>query len=264
MRILQALIIAALLCSHAHAEDKTLADLFSAVGVEGTIVLSKLDAGLEFVHDDQRAARPLPVASTFKIFNSLIALDEGVIAGTDAILTWDGRIHDFPDWNRDQTLASAYKVSCVWCYQELARRIGPQKYRAHLRAADYGQLREPFDPVAFWLDGSLQISAREQVAFLRKIIRRSLPYKASSYDALRDLMVVEKNGGYTLRAKTGWATRPTPQIGWYVGYVETPEDIWIFATNIDIRDSNDLPLRQALTLQCLKAKGIIALGRPAG
>jgi beta-lactamase class D len=181
-----------------------------------------------------------------------------VIAGTDAVLPWDGRIHAFPDWNRDQTLASAYKVSCVWCYQELARRIGPQKYRAHLQAANYGQLREPIDPVAFWLDGSLQISALEQVAFLRKIIRRSLPYKASSYDALRDLMVMEKNDDYTLRAKTGWATRMAPQIGWYVGYVETSGDVWIFAVNIDIRDSNDMPLRQALTLQCLRAKGIIA------
>jgi beta-lactamase class D len=41
--------------------------------------------------------------------------------------------------------------------------------------------------------------------------------------------------------KTGWATREKPQVGWYVGYVKTPDDVWVFATNIDTRDKKDLP-----------------------
>jgi len=34
--------------------------------------------------------------------------------------------------------------------------------------------------------------------------------------------------------KTCWAARATPQIGWYVGYIEKPGATWIFAMNIDM------------------------------
>lgn len=54
-----------------------------------------------------------------------------------------------------------------------------------------------------------------------------------------------------------WSARSTPQIGWYVGYIEKPGATWIFAMNIDMRGIADLPLRQALTRASLKAKGII-------
>lgn len=97
----------------------------------------------------------------------------------------------------------------------------------------------------------------EQVSFLKKVHLRSLPFSASSYDTLRQIMLVEQTPSYTIWAKTGWATRTQPQVGWYVGYVETPEDVWFFATNIETRDKRDLPLRQQLTLEALQAKGII-------
>ncbi|MCU0840562.1 MAG: class D beta-lactamase [Thiobacillaceae bacterium] len=257
MRLLAALAVAALACTGAHAEDADLAGLFEAMGLRGTMVLSRLEGGPEFIHDAARAATPLPPASTFKIFNALIALEEGVITGPDEVLVWDGRVRELPDWNRDHDLASAYRVSCVWCYQELARRIGAERYRVHLRTAGYGRLSEPFDATNFWLDGSLLVSARDQVGLLRRIIERALPYREASYAALRDLMVVERNDQYTMRAKTGWAARTTPQLGWYVGYVEKPDVVWIFATNIDLRDEADLPLRRELTLRGLRAKGII-------
>lgn len=42
-------------------------------------------------------------ASTFKIPNALIALEEGIIRDTNQIVKWDG--HEWPvkTWNRDQT-----------------------------------------------------------------------------------------------------------------------------------------------------------------
>ena len=70
-------------------------------------------------------------------------------------------------------------------------------------------------------------------------------------------MLSDQGEDYSLRAKTGWASRPTPQIGWYVGYIEKPGVTWIFAMNMDMRGKADLPLRQTLTRASLKAKGII-------
>ena len=239
------------------AEDQALAALFTAQGVEGTMLLESLSTGERYVHNDTRANTRLVPASTFKVPNTLIALETGAIAGQDSVLTWDGQAHDFPDWNRDQTLASAFKVSCVWCYQELARRVGAERYRTDLRALGYGELTEPFEVTTFWLDGALTISAVEQVAFLKQVHARTLPFSAETYDTLRDIMLAEQTPTYALFAKTGWAARMTPQAGWYVGYVETAGDVWFFAMNIVVRDPQDLPLRQQLTLDALRAKGII-------
>lgn len=240
----------------ASAEDARIAAVFAGQQVEGTLVVSALRDGRTFIHDDTRAARRFASASTFKVFNTLIALQEKAITA-DSVLKWDGRQHDIPDWNRDQTLASAFRVSCVWCYQQMAERVGGEAYRRYIRKAGYGELTEPFDTTTFWLDGALQISAQEQVAFLKQVVRRQLPFDAENYATLKAVMLVERTPAYALYAKTGWAARATPQIGWYVGYVETPDDTWVFATNIDIRQQADLALRPALTRASLKALGIL-------
>jgi len=252
------LLAALVIATPGHAEDADLAALFAAAGVDGTLVIADLDGDPVHVHNAPRAAQRFSSASTFKILNTLIALEEGVIAGPDALIPWDGRLHDMPDWNRDHTLASAFAASCVWCYQSLARQIGAERYRSHLERAGYGELAEPFDPVAFWLDGTLTISALEQVEFLRRVILRTLPYRDSSHEGLRRVMLAETSAQHRLFAKTGWAARATPQIGWYVGYLETPEATWIFALNMDTRDAADLPLRRDLVQAGLQAKRIIA------
>lgn len=239
------------------AEDAALADIFARQGMSGTMVISSLHTGKTFIHNDSRANQRYSTASTFKILNTLIALEEKVLADKNDLLKWDGTIHEYPDWNHDQTLESAFKVSCVWCYQEIARRVGAGKYRQYLQHSAYGTLREPFSETEFWLDGSLQISAMEQVDFLKRLYQRTLPFTPSSYEALSQIMLVEETPTYTIRAKTGWATRMAPQTGWYVGYVETAGDIWFFVMNIDIGSAKDLPLRQQLTRAALRAKGII-------
>ncbi len=249
--------LALLLSVPAIAEDPALARLFARQGIDGAMVISSLHNGTTFIHNDPRASQRFSAASTFKILNTLISLEEKTISGKDDVLKWDGYIYGLPDWNHDQTLESAFKVSCVWCFQELARRVGAEKYRDYLRNPVYGELHEPFEETTFWLDGSLQISAIEQVDFLRKVYLRTLPFSGASYETLRQIMIVEQTPAFTMRAKTGWATRVKPQVGWYVGYIETPKDVWFFATNIEVRNEKDLPLRQKLTREALQAKGII-------
>lgn len=118
-------------------------------------------------------------------------------------------------------------------------------------------LKPSFQTTTFWLDGSLQVSAQEQVTFLRKLYLRQLPFSDSSYNTLRGIMLAEQTPAYSLRAKTGWAMSAVPAVGWYVGYVETAADVWFFATNIMTRDAKDLPLRQMLTKEALTRKSII-------
>ncbi|NTW83395.1 MAG: class D beta-lactamase [Chlorobiaceae bacterium] len=239
------------------AEDRDIAALFSRNSVAGTMVIRSLRSGKNYVHNEGRAKCRVSPASTFKIFNSLILLQEHAVTLDENLLKWNGTHYDYPDWNRDQTLESAFRVSCVWYYQELARRIGTAKYLKYLTGTGYGRLSEQFDASSFWLDGSLVISPVEQLEFLKNVYLRKLPFSSSAYDKLADIMVSDKGPGYTVRAKTGWAARAEPQIGWYVGYVETAGDVWFFATNIDIRSDDDLPLRKKLVFEALKIKNII-------
>lgn len=241
----------------AAAEDAEIASLFEKQGVEGTLVLASLATGEVIIHNEARAIQRLAPASTFKVLNTLIALEEGVVTDKDSPFKWDGHVYEIAEWNRDQTLESAFRVSCVWCYQQIAERVGKEKYRHYLQTAEYGALPQEFDLTAFWLEGTLRISALEQVAFIKKVVLRTLPFSPGSYDTLRDIMLAESAPGYSLYAKTGWAVRTEPQVGWYVGYVETAQGTWFFATNITVRSPADLPLRLQLTREALLAKGII-------
>ena len=238
------------------AEDPVIAKLFAQQGMQGTLVISSLRSGQTFIHNDSRATRRFIAASTFKILNTLISLEEGIVVGKDSTFKWNGHTYSIANWNRDQTLESAFKVSCVWCFQQIAEKVGAEKYRDYLTKSQYGKLHEPFVETTFWLDGSLQISAIEQVKFLKNIYQRSLPFSTSSYETLRQIMVVEQTPSFTIRAKTGLGGQSTPQVGWYVGYVETAQDVWFFAVNLEIHSEKDLPLRLQLTRQSLQVKGV--------
>lgn len=247
------------LASTAFAGDSQLAGLFTQNGVKGTLIVSSLDGATTYIHDDARAATPLLPASTFKIPNTLIALDTGVITENDT-LKWDGADRGVAAWNKDQTLETAFKSSCVWFYQELARRIGTARYETWLARIGYGNAKPTPALTTFWLEGDLRISALEQVAFLKRLYRRELPFKPTSYETLRRIMIVEQTPAYVLRGKTGWAgfgSRKAAQIGWYVGYVETKGMVWVFAMNMDIARPADAGLRQKIVKEAMRAKGIL-------
>lgn len=186
-------IFAVLLPAFANAEDSVIAKLFAQEEVDGTVVIESLKSGQTFIHNDVRAAQRFSPASTFKVMNTLIAVEEGVIKGSSDVLKWDGHIYSLPNWNRDQTLASAFKVSCVWCYQELARRVGAKQYVLYLKRSDYGELQSGFSTTTFWLDGSLQITALEQINFLRKVVRHQLLFSDRAYETLQQIMLAKKH-----------------------------------------------------------------------
>jgi len=70
-------------------------------------------------------------------------------------------------------------------------------------------------------------------------------------------MLTEANGDYIIRAKTGYSTRIEPKIGWWVGWVELDDNVWFFATNMDMPTAEGLGLRQTITKAVLKQEKII-------
>jgi len=212
-----------------------------------------------YQYNRDRNATPFLPASTFKILNSLIALETGVIANELSILTWDGVKRSIPDWNRDLNMQTAFEVSAVWFYQVLARRIGPEQMQEWVTKADYGNkdIGKATDIDTFWLTGNLRITPQEQIQFLRRLHSNELPFSEQAIATVKDIMLVEQTPDYTIRAKTGWA--PEAQLGWYVGYVEQAENVYFFATNIIVDDETDLGARAEVTRRSLKSLQLLSV-----
>ncbi len=206
---------------------------FTDHNVQGCFVC--LDAGQNryIRYNPERCRQAFLPASTFKILNSLIGLETGVIADENYLIPWDGVERSIAPWNQDHTLKSAMKHSVVWYYQELARRVGAERMSAYVKKSHYGNedISDKID--TFWLEGALRISPDEQVGFLRRFYEFQLPFSRRSVEIVKSILLQEENERYRLYAKTGWAVRTDRQIGWFVGFVERDRSVYYFATNIE-------------------------------
>lgn len=235
-----------------NAKDTELKKIINDFNVDGTIVIESLQKQTKYIYNDKRANTFFSPASTFKIPNTLIALNEELV-NKDSIILWDKQIREYESWNKNQTLESAFKTSCVWCYKEFASKIDKNKYKNYLEELNYGNKIIGDNITDFWLDESLKITAYGQIEFLKRLYKNDLPFKIENIDALKEIMIDEKTNDYIIRAKTGWEGK----YGWYVGYIETKDDVYFFATNINTKSKDDLAKRKKITLEALKIKGVI-------
>ncbi|WP_446870187.1 class D beta-lactamase [Phormidesmis sp. 146-12] len=235
---------------------------FQELGVEGSIVIYDSKSDRVFQHNPQRNTTAFLPASTFKILNSLIALETGVISDELAILTWDGVSRKIPAWNRDLNMREAIKLSAIWFYQVLARRVGHDRMQQWVSKVGYGnqKIGNSDDIDQFWLQGKLRITPQEQIQFLRRLYKNDLPFSKRSLSIVKDIMIMEKTPDYTITGKTGWvgvADDVMPKIGWYVGYLEKGENVYFFATNISIQNERDPAARLELTRRCFKDLAVL-------
>ena len=73
-------------------------------GFKGAFVLYDLNSKQYIRYNPERCAERFIPASTFKIMNSLIGLETGVIPDENYVIKWDGTHYDVPSWNHDNTL----------------------------------------------------------------------------------------------------------------------------------------------------------------
>jgi len=212
-----------------------LSDVFAAYDAVGTFVLLDVEAGRRLRHDPQRAATRMTPASTFKVFNALVALETGVVApDVDSVqFEWDERARRIEGWNQDQSLRMSMRRSTVWVYQEIARRVGEERYHEAFAAEPYGNGDTSCGLDLFWLENCLRISADEQVAFIDRLRGGAAAFSPEVQSAVRELIVLEQGPDHALHAKTGWALRPgVGDIGWLVGWVERDGRSYVFALNL--------------------------------
>jgi len=235
-----------------HAEESKIWDLFRKSNITGSILIESLDGKVKYQYNVNDEESFIP-ASTFKIPNTLIILEEGLIEDQFEVIKWDGQEREYEPWNMDQTLKSAFQYSCVWCYQRYARQIGDETYREYLRQFDYGNLLTGNNVARFWLDGELRVSVNEQIKFLRKVHGEELPIQNIHIKTLKRVMLSEENESHKIWSKTGWSGKD----GWYVGYISIANQTWFFANHIEINKKSDLELRKKLTMEAFRVLNIV-------
>jgi beta-lactamase class D len=224
---------------------------FDSAHVQGCLLLYDLKASRYHAYNLERCKTAFLPASTFKIPNSLIGLETGVIHDADFVIKWDSVRREIESWNKDHTLRSAIAVSCVPYYQELARRVGSVRMKAWLDSLRYGNadIRMAIDN--FWLSGWLRITCFEQIDFLRRLHQEALPTSKRSMHIVKDIIRLDSTAQYVLRGKTGWAG--TQNAGWFVGWLEARDNTYFFACNLDLPRLNpNLAARRALVEQVLR------------
>lgn len=182
-------------------------------------------------------------ASTFKIVNSLIGLQTGIISSDSMVIPWDGLQRAVPEWNKDLNMYQAFRASAVPYYQEVARRIGKDTMQIWLDSLHYGagkkdtlfRIKSAID--TFWLDNSLKITPDENMGLVKRLYFNELPFFKLYQEKVKNAMLFESNSNYKLSYKTGWEhTEKGHSLGWVIGWIEENKHPYFFVLNVESPD----------------------------
>ena len=236
--------------------------IIESADVKGSILIYDFENNKYYSNDFQWAEKGNLPASTFKIPNSIIALETGIVEDDSTLFKWDGEKRYLKNWEQDLTFKQAFHYSCVPCYQEVARKIGTKKMSKHLNEIDYGNMKvDSLNIDSFWLIGESRINQFQQIDFLKRFYNSELPISKRTETIMKRMMVIEHNSIYKLSGKTGWSIKNGNNNGWFIGYIETQNKTYFFASNIEPKKQFDMAkfpmIRKDVTLKAFKQMKLI-------
>lgn len=240
------------------AKEVTSLDLESYFcGYKGSFVLYDVHTGQYCIYNQETAAKRVSPDSTYKIYSALAALENGIITPESHLLAWDGTRYPFEAWNQDQTLYSAMAHSVNWYFAALDEKNGLSALQQDLNAIAYGNRNLSGGLGHYWLESSLKISPVEQVELLTRFCQGELPFQPENIRTVKDSIFLSSSKGASLYGKTGTGTVDGKNInGWFIGFVESENDTFVFAANIQDEDSANGSTAGKITLEILKDKKI--------
>ena len=200
---------------------------------EGSFVLYDQENDIWSIHDIEHATLRVAPDSTYKIYDALFGLEEGVITPEDSFIAWNGKNYPFETWNSDQTLQSAMTSSVNWYFQAIDEQLASTNIRNYIQQIGYGNENVSGRLSTYWLESSLKISPVEQVKLLTKLQNNSLGFSSENINAVKDAICLSSSDAGTFYGKTGTGRVDGQDVnGWFIGYIETADNTYFFATNI--------------------------------
>jgi len=225
--------------------EKTLSfqQILDSSNVIGSILVFDPQSNSLYSNDFDRCRKGFLPASTFKIVNSIIALELGIVSSDTSVLKWNGEKRRLSIWEKDLTFKEAFQVSCVPCFQEIARKIGHKRMNEYLHKLNYKNMFVDSTNIdLFWLEGKSVINMYEQIDFLNRFYFSLLPISKRTEIIMKQILIIDKNTNYTFSGKTGWAIKNDNNIGWFVGYLEAHNKVFFVATNIEPHEKFNMDL----------------------
>ena len=216
------------------SENISYVDLSTYFGeYEGSFVLYDLENDAWSIHDMEHATLRVAPDSTYKIYDALFALEENVITPKDSFIAWNGKTYPFDAWNTDQTLQSAMNSSVNWYFQTMDKQLGATDLYNYIHKIRYGNENISGDFSTYWLESSLKISPVEQVELLTKLQNNRFGFAPENINAVKDAICLSSSDTGAFYGKTGTGRVDGQDVnGWFVGFVETKDNTYFFATNI--------------------------------
>ncbi|MEE9364758.1 MAG: class D beta-lactamase [Cellulophaga sp.] len=235
--------------------------IIDSADVKGSILIYDLKDDKYYSNNFQWAKKGNLPASTFKITNSIIALETGVIESDSTLFEWNGEKRSLKNWEQDLIFKEAFHFSCVPCYQEVARKIGAIRMTEYLNKLEYGNMKVNSTNIdLFWLGGESRINQFQQIDFLKRFHQSELLISKRTETIMKRMMVIEENEQYKLSGKTGWSIRNGNNNGWFVGFIELQNKTYFFATNVEPNDRFDMNMfpmiRRNVTYKAFQHMGI--------
>ena len=213
-------------------------DLFEKCDVSGSVTLYDSKTNQWFFTDSIDSSKPSLPASTFKIVNTLVALQEGIISSTDDTIRFSNREVDTtrygyrPGTYNDVKVSEAFKKSIVWVYRDFSQQINHSTYLKYLNEINYSNRRVESELIDFWNYGSFGVTPIEQIEMLKSLYNLELPFEKDVQIAVKEIMCNGLYDGYKVYGKTGWTRSEDSHIGWWVGFIDFDQGPIFFATRI--------------------------------
>jgi len=235
--------------------------IIDSAKVKGSILIYDSQKDIYYSNNFAWANKGNLPASTFKIPNSIIALESGIVENDSTLFKWDGKRKYLKTWEQDLIFRDAFHFSCVPCYQEIAKKIGKNKMNKYLAKLGYGNMKVDATNIdVFWLEGDSRISQFQQIDFLKRFYNSQLPISKKTENIMKNMIVIEENEQFKLSGKSGLSNTNQIYNGWFVGYIESESKIYFFATNIEPKKQFDFDTfimkRKKVTFEALKQIGI--------
>lgn len=226
-------------------------------GYEGSFVLYGVNSHQYYIYNQKAGTTRISPDSTYKIYSALCALEQGVITPDSSYMKWDGSAFPFEAWNQDQNLNTAMSRSVNWYFKSLDEKSGISALKSCIGRLEYGNQDLSGGIGSYWLESSLKISPVEQVVLLSRLCQGTLPFQPDHIKAVKDSLYISASQGVSLYGKTGTGNINGKDVnGWFIGFVQSKDDTYVFSTNIQSDHSANGRNAAAITLDILENQNI--------
>lgn len=226
-------------------------------GYEGSFVLYDLKSDKWDIYNIDYASSRTAPNSTYKIYDALFGLETGIITPEESTMAWNGADYPFEAWKADQNLDTAMKFSVNWYFQSIDIQLGASTVKDYVQKIGYGNRNTKADLSSYWMESSLKISPIEQVQLLTKLYTNSFDFSPENVDAVKKSILLTSSSDENFYGKTGTGRVDGQDInGWFIGYVETSDNTYFFATNIQSTENATGSKASEISFSILSNMGI--------